>query len=107
MCGLDGASVFQKIRHVDLPAIKPTIVILLILSLGGILGVGFEKVYLLQTPLNLSTSQVVSTYVYQVGLIQDNFSLGTAIGLFNSAIGLVLIVIVNFVAKRLAGTGLF
>ena len=104
---LDGASIFQKVRHVDLPAIKPTIVILLILSLGGILGVGFEKVFLLQTPLNISTSQVVSTYVYQIGLVQDNFSLGTAIGLFNSVIGLLLIVIVNFVVKRLAGSGLF
>jgi putative aldouronate transport system permease protein len=104
---LDGASVLQKIRNVDIPAIKPTIVILLILSLGGILGVGFEKVLLLQTPLNLSTSQVVSTYVYQVGLVQDNFSFGTAVGLFNSVISFVLIVAVNFVAKRMSGYSFF
>lgn len=104
---LDGASIFQKIRNVDFPAIKPTIVILLILSLGGILGVGFEKVFLLQTPLNLSSSQVVSTYVYQTGLVQDNFSFGTAVGLFNSVISLFLIVIVNFVARRTSGSSLF
>lgn len=104
---LDGASIFQKIRAVDFPAIRPTIVILLILSLGGILGVGFEKVYLLQSPLNLSTSQVVSTYVYEFGLVQDNFSFGAAVGLFNSVVSLILIVSVNFIARRLGETALF
>jgi putative aldouronate transport system permease protein len=104
---IDGASIFQKIRYIDWPAIRPTVVILLILSLGGILSVGFEKVFLLQTPLNLSSSQVVSTYVYEFGLVQDNFSFGTAVGLFNSVISLILIVAVNSMARRLSETSLF
>ena len=104
---IDGASIIQRIRYVDLPAIKPTIVILLVLSVGSVLGVGFEKVYLMQNDLNLSASQVISTYVYEVGLVQDNFSFGTAVGLFNSGITLVLLLMVNFAAKRLAGAGLF
>lgn len=104
---IDGASIMQKIRHIDFPAIVPTIVILLILSLGSILGVGFEKVFLLQSPLNIPSSQVVSTYVYQIGLVQDNFSFGAAVGLFNSVISLVLIVAVNFIARRISKTSLF
>lgn len=104
---IDGASLLQKVRHVDLPSIRPTIVILLLLSLGSVLGVGFEKVFLMQNSLNLSTSQVVSTYVYDVGLVQDNFSFGTAVGLFNSAISFALIVVANFVARRTAKTSLF
>ena len=104
---IDGASILQKMRHVDIPAIKPTIVILLLLSLGSILGVGFEKVFLMQNPLNLSTSQVVSTYVYDVGLVQDNFSFGTAVGLFNSVITFALIVIANAIARRTTKTSLF
>jgi putative aldouronate transport system permease protein len=104
---IDGASILQKIRHVDLPAIKSTIVILLLLSLGSVLGVGFEKVFLMQNALNLSTSQVVSTYVYDVGLVQDNFSFGTAVGLFNSVISFVLIIGANFIARRTTKTSLF
>lgn len=104
---IDGASILQKIRHVDFPAMKPTIVILLLLSLGSVLGVGFEKVFLMQNSLNLSTSQVVSTYVYDVGLVQDNFSFGTAVGLFNSAISFVLIVVANFIARHTTKTSLF
>jgi putative aldouronate transport system permease protein len=104
---VDGASIIQKIRVVDFPTIRPTIIILLLLALGNILGVGFEKVFLMQNPLNLSTSQVISTYVYQTGLVQDNFSFGTAVGLFNSAIGLIMIVGANFIARRITDTSLF
>lgn len=104
---IDGASILQKIRHVDLPAILPTAIVLLILSLGSVLTVGFEKVYLLQNSLNLSTSQVVSTYVYEAGLTQGAFSFGTAVGLFNSIISLILVVLVNRAAKRFAGTSLY
>lgn len=104
---IDGASILQKIRNVDLPAIMPTAIVLLILSLGNILTVGFEKAYLLQNSLNLSTSQVISTYVYEAGLTQGAFSFGTAVGLFNSVISLVLIVIVNAAAKRLSGSSLY
>jgi putative aldouronate transport system permease protein len=104
---IDGASILQRIRHVDFPAIRPTIVILLILGLGNVLSVGFEKVFLLQNPLNIASSQVISTYVYQIGLVQANFSFGTAVGLFNSVISLVLVVAANFVARRVAGSSLF
>lgn len=104
---IDGASILQKIRYVDFPAILPTVVILLILSMGSILGVGFEKVYLLQNPLNLDRSQVISTYVYQVGLLQDNYSFGAAVGLFNSIISLFLILLVNFAARRVSNVSLF
>lgn len=104
---LDGASLLQKIRHVDLPAIRPTIIILVILDIGNLLQVGFEKVFLLQNPLNLSTSQVISTYVYQTGLVSGDFSFGTAVGLFNSVISLFLILVANLVARRVADTSLF
>jgi len=104
---LDGATLIQKIRHVDLPAIRPTIVILVILDIGNLLQVGFEKVFLLQNPLNLSTSQVISTYVYQTGLVSGNFSFGTAVGLFNSVISLLLIILANLAARRFADTSLF
>lgn len=104
---IDGASLLRKIWHVDLPAIRPTIVILIILDIGSILQVGFEKVFLLQNPLNLETSQIISTYVYQAGLVQGDFSFGTAVGLFNSAISLVLLLGANWFARRLADTSLF
>jgi len=104
---LDGATILQKIRYVDWPTLRPTFVILLILSLGGILAVGFEKVYLLQNPLNLGTSQVISTYVYEFGLTQANFSFGSAVGLFNSVISLILILCVNRIAQRVSETSLF
>lgn len=110
---LDGASRVQKIWHIDLPAIQPTISVLFILAVGNILGAGgalsagFQKAYLLQNPLNLSRAEIIATYVYKVGLINANFSFAGAVGLFNSVVGLVLIVISNVVAKRLFGAGLF
>lgn len=104
---IDGASRFQKIRVVDLPALLPTALIILILSVGNIMSVGFEKVFLLQNPLNLSTSEVIATYVYKIGLLNANFSFATAVGLFNSFINLILLVGVNAVTKRLTGNGLF
>lgn len=104
---IDGASRLQKIRHVDLPALKPTVTIMLILSLGGLLSVGFEKVYLLQNNLNLSNSEIISTYVYKTGLLNANFNFAAAIGLFNSVISLIMILIVNFAAKRVSDNSLF
>lgn len=83
---IDGASRFQRVLHIDFPTILPTIVIMLILNTGSIMSIGFEKVYLMQNPLNLSTSEVISTYVYKVGLSSEgsvDFSYSTAIGLFN------------------------
>jgi putative aldouronate transport system permease protein len=85
----------------------PTTVIILILNLGGIMSVGFEKTYLLQNPLNLQTSEVIATYVYKVGLLNANFSFATAVGLFNSVINLGLLVLVNEFAKRISKSSLW
>jgi putative aldouronate transport system permease protein len=97
---VDGASRFMKMLNVDLPGIMPAIVVLLILSTGDVLNVGFEKTYLLQNSLNLPGSEVIATYVYKVGLINANYSYSTAIGVFNSVITFVLLVLVNWVARR-------
>ncbi|MDK8189724.1 ABC transporter permease subunit [Paenibacillus sp. UMB7766-LJ446] len=104
---VDGASRFQKILNVDLPGILPAAVIILILSVGNIMAVGFEKIYLLQNPLNLSASEIISTYVYKMGLLNANYSFATAVGLFNSLINLILLLTVNAAAKRLSNTSLW
>lgn len=97
---MDGASRFQKIRHIDLPGILPVIVILLILEMANILGIGFEKIFLMQNSLNLPVSEVISTYVYKMGLLRSDFSFGTAVGLFNSVVNFILLVSANWVARR-------
>ncbi|MDW7655887.1 MAG: ABC transporter permease subunit [Bacillota bacterium] len=104
---IDGASRMQVIWHVNIPSILPTIVILLILSTGNILSVGFEKVYLMQNAMNISVSQIISTYVYEVGLISGRFSYSAAIGLFNNVINVIVLLIVNQTANKISGTSLF
>lgn len=104
---LDGASKLQKIIYIDLPSIAPTMMVLLILSVGNILSVGFEKTYLMQNDLNLSSSEVISTYVYKMGILSQDYGLGTAVGLFNSVINFVFLVTVNFIAKKTNGYSLW
>ncbi len=107
---MDGASRFKRVIHVDLPTIVPTIVTMLILRMGHVLSLGFEKIFLLQNSLNLSASQVVSTYVYMMGLSADgagNFSYATAIGMFNNVIQFVLVLIVNKISKKVSETSLW
>ncbi len=104
---IDGASRWRRMLHVDLPAIKPTIVVLTILAAGSIMAVGFEKVYAMQNGLNLSTAEVINTYVYKIGILNDDFAFGSAVGLFNSLVNFVLILAVNFVARRVSDTSLF
>ncbi|WEG11078.1 ABC transporter permease subunit [Pullulanibacillus sp. KACC 23026] len=104
---MDGASRIQKILHIDLPGIMPAMVIILILTIGNLMAVGFEKIYLLQNPLNLGVSEVLATYVFKMGLLNANYSLAAAIGLFNSLVNLILILISNFLAKRVTGNGLW
>lgn len=104
---VDGATKWQIIRHVDIPGIIPTAVILLIMNVGSIMNVGFQKVFLMQNPLNLSTSEIISTYVYKVGLIQSQYSYSTAIGLFNTVINVILLVSVNKFAKKVGETSLW
>lgn len=104
---IDGASRLQKIWYLELPSILPTAVIILILNTGSVMNLGFEKVYLMQTPLNLAVSETIPTYVYKMGVINGDYSLATAIGLFNSVVSCILLVIVNFVANRLSDTSLY
>ncbi len=104
---MDGANKLQRIWYVDLPSIKPTIIMLLILQIGSLMGVGFEKVFLLQNDLNMSESEVISTYVYRVGLINTDYGYSTAVGLFNSVINLLLLVSANQLCKRLTKESLF
>lgn len=97
---LDGASILKRIIHIDLPSIAPTIIMLLILRMGSLMGVGFEKVFLLQNDLNYSASSIISTYVYEVGLIDSDFSFSTAVGLFNNVINVILLVGANVFSKK-------
>ena len=97
---VDGASKLQRIRHIDLPGIMPVVTILFILAIGNLLNVGFEKALLMQTPLNLSTSEIIQTYVYHAGLQQAQFSYSAAIGLFNSLLNLALLLVFNTIARR-------
>lgn len=100
---IDGASKWKRIRHVDLPSILPTAGIMMIMRFGHVMSVGFEKTYLMQNPLNLDTSEVISTYVYKVGMgsVKD-FSYGAAVGLFNSVVNCTLLVLVNWVTKKIS-----
>lgn len=107
---IDGATRFQRVLHVDIPAILPTIIITLILRLGSLLGVGFEKIYLMQTDMNMRVSEVISTYVYKRGLGSGgnpDYSFATAVGLFNNVINLVLLISVNKIAKLVSETSLW
>lgn len=103
---VDGANRWQQVWHVELPAILPTIIILLIMNMGGILSVGFEKTFLMQNALNKSVSEVISTYVYNVGLKSSQFSFGSAVGLFNTIVNFIFLVIANQVSKRSADISL-
>ncbi|MFK7693279.1 ABC transporter permease [Paenibacillus sp. HJGM_3] len=104
---MDGANKLQRIRHVDLPGIMPTIVILLILNIGHLMTVGFEKVYLMQNVLNIDSAEIIQTYVYKAGLLNGQFSYSAAIGLFNSVINFILLVSVNQAAKQMKQSSLW
>lgn len=104
---VDGANIFQQILNVDIPAIKPIMVIQFILSAGNIMSIGFEKALALQNNLNLPTSEILATYVYKMGLQMGDYSFSTAVGLFNSVINIILLFIVNGIVKKLnEGEGL-
>jgi putative aldouronate transport system permease protein len=104
---VDGANKVKRILYIDLPGIMPTIVVLLILNVGSFMSIGFEKVYLMQNPLNVTTGEVIQTYVYKIGLIGAQYSYSSAIGMFNSVINCLLLVGVNFLAKRLGQSSLW
>jgi putative aldouronate transport system permease protein len=105
---IDGANIFQRIIHIDLPTLKPLMAITFILAAGGIMAIGFEKAYLMQTAMNLPTSEIIPTYVYKIGLQAGDYSYSAAVGLFNSVINVILLVFVNFIVKKLnEGEGLY
>ncbi|MGG4044520.1 ABC transporter permease subunit [Paenibacillus favisporus] len=104
---VDGASRWQKIRYIDIPMLIPTAVTLFILRMGGLLGVGFEKVYLMQNNLNISSSEVISTYVYKIGLLSSQYSFSSAINLFNTLINFVLLILINQISKKLSSNSLW
>ena len=103
---VDGASRWQQVIHVELPALVPTIVILLIMNMGRILSVGFEKVFLMQNDLNLSVSEVISTYVFNIGVQSGQFSFGSAVGLFNTIINFAFLMMANWRSKKTADISL-
>jgi putative aldouronate transport system permease protein len=104
---VDGASKIKRIIHIDIPSIAPTIIILLILNLGRIMSVGFEKAYLMQTSMNLTKSEIITTYVYKSGLLDSQYSFSSAVGLFNSIVNFTLLVSVNAISKRVSSTSLW
>lgn len=104
---VDGASIWQRIWYVDIPGLMPTAIILLILSCGSILSIGYEKVLLMQNDLNMAASDIISTYVYRIGLQSMQYSYSTAIGLFQSVVSLILLLFVNSIAKRTGESSLW
>jgi len=104
---IDGATTLQKIRYIDIPLIAPTAMILLIMRAGSILGIGFEKVFLLQNTLNSSSSEIISTYVYKIGMQSCQYSLSTAIGLFNTVVNVIVLILINTLAKKTTDNSLF
>ena len=104
---VDGATTLQKIKYIDIPMILPTAMVLLILRAGSILGIGFEKVFLLQNVQNIMSSEIISTYVYKMGMQSMQYSLSTAIGLFNTVVNVVVLLLVNLLSRKLTDNSLF
>lgn len=104
---VDGANKFQRVLHIDIPGILPTIVIMLILNAGKIMNVGFEKAYLMQTSLNIRASEIIATYVYKRGVLKSQVGLATAVGLFDSVVNMILVVSVNWISRKVTDSSLF
>ncbi len=104
---MDGASKVKRILNVDLPAILPTVMIILVMNFGSIMGLGFEKAYLMQNSQNISSSEIIATYVYKMGLLNAQYGFSTAVGLFNAVINCTLLVLVNKVSKKISDIGLW
>lgn len=104
---VDGATKLQKIRYVDIPMLIPTAVIMLIMRVGGLMSLGFEKVYLMQNDLNIASSEVISTYVYKIGVINTQYSYSAAINLFSTIVNFILLILVNQISKRVSENSLW
>ena len=103
---IDGASRLQRVWYINLPTIMPTMVILLIMNCGSLMSIGFEKILLMQNPLNMESSNVIATFVYKQGLLEAQYSFAAAVGLFNSLINSILLLVVNYVSKKLSDSSL-
>ena len=104
---IDGANNIKLIRHIEIPQILQTIVIMLIMNVGRFMNVGFQKAFLLQNSMNLQKSEIIATYVYRMGMLQQQFDFSTAIGLFNNVVNIILLITVNQICKKLNETSLF
>ncbi len=104
---IDGANRWKQTLHVTIPGILPTIIMMLIMRMGGIFSVGADKIILLYTPATYETADVINTYVYRMGMLQQDYGLSTAVGLFNSIIGTIMLVTTNRISKKLSGTSWF
>lgn len=104
---IDGANKLQRVLHIDIPSILPTIVILLIMRCGSLIGVGHEKVYLMQNDLNMDVAEVISTYVYKMGLLSKQYSFSTAVGLMNNVVNFLLLIVVNKISAKVSETSLW
>ena len=104
---LDGASKLQRIRYIDLPSIMPTVIIMLIMSAGNLMSIGFEKAYLMQNDRNSGVSEIIATYVYKVGLIDARYSFSAAVNLFNSVINFIILIVINKISGKLSETSLW
>ena len=104
---VDGAGRLKRIWYITIPAIMPTMVTMLILNCGKVMNIGYEKVYLMQNDLNISSSDVISTYVYKVGILDNQYSFSTAVNLFNSVINTLLLIVVNKISKKVGDTSLW
>lgn len=104
---IDGASKFQKVIHITLPSMKPTISILLVLSIPGIINAGFDQIYNFQNPMVMAVAEIIDTYILRIGLVQGNYSLATAVGLMNATIATTLLLVTNYVSKKQGGQGIW
>jgi putative aldouronate transport system permease protein len=104
---VDGATRLQMIRHVTIPSILPTILVMFIMKTGNLLRIGYEKVLLLYNPMTYEVADVFSTYVYRIGLLQANYSYASAVGLFEALVSMILLILANTFSKRLGGSGLW
>jgi putative aldouronate transport system permease protein len=103
---VDGANILQRVWHIDVPSIMPTMVTLLIMRAGSIMNLNFDRAYLLQNDLNISISEIISTYEYKVGLRQGQFSYSAAIGLFNNIVNITVLLIANYISRKVSETSL-
>lgn len=104
---MDGATKFKRILYIDLPLIMPTIIIVFILNIGNIMSIGYEKAFLMQSGTNTAVSEIISTYVYKVGLQNAQFSFATAVGLFNAIVNFIILIIANTIARKVSDISIF